>query len=95
MGCSPWGLKELDMNEQLTLSLSGSQVVRLLTMMSLSGPFKLASGGFMAAPPLISNCLNLLFGTQVRSWRLESYLWGTKQPLFPGSPSSPARHQKH
>ena len=159
------------MTEQLTLSLSGSQVVRLLSSMSLSGPFKLASGGFgrrqwqptpillpgkshgcrslvgcspdftftfhfhalekemathssvpawripgtaepgglpsmgshrvehnwsdlaaaaaagfVAAPPLISNCSNLLFGTQVRSWRLESYLWGTKKPLYPGAP---------
>ena len=74
MGCSPWDHKESGTTEQLTLSLSGSQVVRLLTLMSLSGPFKLASGGFMAAPPLISNCSNLLFGTHVRSWRLESYL---------------------
>ena len=34
------------MTEQLTLSRSGSQVVRLLSSMRLSGPFKLASGGF-------------------------------------------------
>ena len=31
-----------------------------------------ASGGFLAAPPLISNCLNLPFGTQERSRRLDS-----------------------
>ena len=28
----------------------------------------------MAAPPLISNCWNLPFGTQGRSWRLEPCL---------------------
>ena len=31
-----------------------------------------ARGGFLAVPPLISNCSNLPFGTQERSWRLES-----------------------
>ena len=40
-------------------------------LMSFSGPFNLASGGFLAAPPLICN---LPFGTQGRSWRLESCL---------------------
>ena len=41
-------------------------------LMSFSGPFNLASGGFLAAPPLISICSDLPFGTQGRSWRLES-----------------------
>ena len=49
----------------------------LLILMSFSGPFNLASGGFLAAPPLISNCLNLPFGTQGRSWRLEFCLQET------------------
>ena len=31
----------------------------------------LASGSFLAAPPLISNCLSLPCGTQRRSWRLD------------------------
>ena len=47
---------------------------RLLILISFSGPFNLASGGFLAAPPLISNCLESPFGTQGRSWRLESCL---------------------
>ena len=50
--------------------ISGS----LLILMSFSGPFNLASGGFLAAPPLTINCLNLPSGTQRRSWRLESCL---------------------
>ena len=53
---------------------AGSQVVALRILMSLSGPFNFASGGFLAAPPLISNCSTLPFGTQGRSWRLESCL---------------------
>ena len=53
---------------------AGSQVVGLLILVSFSGPFNLASDGFLAAPPMISNCLNLPFGTQGRSWRLESCL---------------------
>ena len=51
---------------------AGSQVVSSLILMSFSGPFNLASGGFLAAPPLISNCSNLPSGTQGRSKRLES-----------------------
>ena len=40
--------------------------------MNFSGPYNLASGGgFMAVPPLISNCFSLPFGTQGHhgSWR--------------------------
>ena len=37
----------------------------------------LASGGFLAVSPLMSNCLNLPFGTQGRSQRLESPLQET------------------
>ena len=37
----------------------------------------LASGGFLAALSFISNCLNLGFGTQGTSWRLESCLQET------------------
>ena len=37
----------------------------------------LASGGFLAAPPLMSNCSNLPFGAQGRSQRLESSLQET------------------
>ena len=44
---------------------------------------------------LISNCLNLTFGTQRRSWRLESvpHKQGTRDMeslLCPGSPEAPA-----
>ena len=35
-----------------------------VALMSLSGHFHLASGGFLAAPSLISNCWNLPFETQ-------------------------------
>ena len=53
---------------------AGSQLVSLLILMSFSGPFNLAPGGSLAAPSLISNCSNLPFGTQGRSWRLnEAY----------------------
>ena len=55
----------------------------LLILTSFSGPFNLASGSFLAAPSLISNCSNLPFGTQGRSWRLESCLqeMGDKEKL--------------
>ena len=39
----------------------------LLILMSFSGPFNLASGAFLAASPLISNCSIPPFGTQERS----------------------------
>ena len=54
--------------------VQGLRWLGLLILMSFSGPFNLASGGFLAAPSLISNCLNPPFGTQHRSWRLESCL---------------------
>ena len=38
-------------------------MVGLLIFKSFSGPFKVASRGFLAASPLISNCPNLPFGT--------------------------------
>ena len=63
---------------------------------------------FLAAPPLslhpipsqISNSLNLLFGTQGRSWRLKSipYKQGTgdtERLLSPGAPQSPVQFQCH
>ena len=59
--------------------------------MSFPGPFNLASGGLSAASPLITNCSNLPFGTQGRSWRLESCLqeMGDKKASMPGSPTGP------
>ena len=71
---------------------AGSQ--GLLILRSFRGPFNLASGGFLAAPPLISNCLNLPCGTQGRSWRLESCLQemgDKKRPPCSGAPQGPAR----
>ena len=40
------------------------------------------SGGFMAVPPLISNCLILPIGTQDGhgDWGLVYQKWGTKRP---------------
>ena len=67
----------------------------LLISMSFSDSFNLASGGFLVAPPLITNCSNLSFGTQGRSWRLESVprnkKWGTERHLCPGTPQGPAQ----
>ena len=67
----------------------GVQVVSLLILMSFSGPFNLASGGFLSAPPLTSNFSNLPFGTQGRSWRLEPCLQetGDKKASMPRSPT--------
>ena len=61
---------------------------------------------FLTAPPLslhplpslISNCLNLPFGTQERSWRLESVpykqeMGNTERLPCPGAPQRPARFQ--
>ena len=64
-------------------------MVGFLISMGSSGPFDLAAGGFVAAPPLISNCSNLPFGTQGRSWRLESCLQetGDKKASVPRSPT--------
>ena len=46
----------------------------LLILINFSSPFNLASGGFLAVAPLISNCWDPPFGIQERSWRLESCL---------------------
>ena len=61
----------------------------LLILMTFSGPFNLASGDFLAAPPLISYCSHLPFGTQERSWRLESWVqeMGDKKASMPRSPT--------
>ena len=63
----------------------------LLVLISFSGPFNLAAVGFMAALPLISECLNLLFQTQGRSWRLEScpQKMRDKKAWMPKSPTGP------
>ena len=50
-------------------------------------------------PPLISNHLNLLFGTQGRSWSLECVpykqeMGGTERHLCSGAPQGPARSEK-
>ena len=77
---------------------AGSQVVALLILMSFFGPFNLASGGCLAALPLISNCSTLPFGTQGRSWRLESCLQETgdkKKLLCPGPAQGPTRFHYH
>ena len=76
---------------------AGSQEVGLLISMSFSGPFNLASGGFLGAPPLISNCSNMPFGTQGRSWRLETCLqeMGGKKPPCPGAPQGPPQFKYH
>ena len=51
----------------------------------------LAPGGFLAAPPWLATVQNLPFGTQGRSWRLESCLqeMGDKKASVPRSPTGP------
>lgn len=61
-------------------------MVDLLILMSFSGQFNLASSDFLAASPLISNCLNSLFGTQEdhndhHGWSLAYKKWGAERPL--------------
>ena len=62
----------------------------LLILMSFSGPFNLAWGGFLAAPPLLKNCLKPPVGTQGWSWRQEI---GDRKVSVPGSPISPVWFQ--
>ena len=66
-------------------------MVGLLILMRFSGPFNLASSGFLAASPLISNRSNLSFGTQGRSWKLESCLqeMRDRKASMPRSPTGP------
>ena len=87
--CSPWGCR---VRHNWETKQQGSQVVRLLTLMSFSGPINLASSAFLTVPPLNSNCLNLPFETQGRSWSPESCVQKTgdrKSTLHPGAPQTP------
>ena len=56
---------------------TGSQVVSFLNLMSFSDSSNLASGGFLAASPLICNCLELREGH--RGWSVAYRKWGTKK----------------
>ena len=65
----------------------------LLILISLSGPFSLAQ---LVSWLLLSWLVTvLLFRTQRKSWRLESYYkkWQTKRPSCPGVLQGPAWHQ--
>ena len=72
-------------------SLISSQVVRFPYLDELLYLFNLASGDFLAATPLISNCFGPPFGTQGKSWKLESYLpeRGDQRAPTPESPIGP------
>ena len=60
---------------------------------SLSGPFNLASGGFVANSPLISNCSALWNSEKVmKSGVLPTRNGGLKRPPCPGVPQGPAQH---
>ena len=80
---------------QLSNNNKGSQVVSFLILVSFSGPFNLASGGFLGASPLISNCSHLPFGTQGRSWRLGSHLKEMRgqKAFMPRSPTASSCRQ--
>ena len=56
--------------------------------MSLSSPFDLASGGFVAAPPLLAFVLIRPFKLRKChvGWSLVYKKWGTVRPLCPGIP---------
>ena len=64
----------------------------LLLLRGVSGPFNLASGGFLAAPLLMRNCSKLPLGTQEGhgDWSLACKKWGTERPR---APQCPACHQ--
>ena len=76
-------LTRLEWEQGLHSVISG---VTLLILMSFSVPFNLMSGDFLTAPPL-----NLPFGTQGRSGKLESCLWemGDRKASMPWSPTGP------
>ena len=82
LGCVE-GLHSFNLASDSLLILMNFQVpliLPLLILMSFSGFYNLVLGGFLTASPLslhplpslMSNCLNLPFGTQGRSKRLES-----------------------
>ena len=64
---------------------TGSQVVSFLNLMSFSDSSNLASGGFLAASPLICNCLELREGH--RGWSVAYRKWGTKKKKKASRPS--------
>ena len=77
--------------------LISCQVVRSPYLDDLLCPFNLASGDFLAAPPLISNCFGPPFGIQGKSWRLESCLpeRGDQRAPTPGALQGPTLFQAH
>ena len=83
-----WGLKDIVMH--ISLSRNQDPVWRLYHHLIVSPQF------LYPLPSLISNCLNLPFGTQGRSRRLnEAYILQTRNgehrtDLYSGGPQSPA-----
>ena len=87
-------------------SIKSSKILLCVSLEANQGPAPRLHYCFLAAPPLslhplpslISNCLNLPFGTQGRSWRLECVPYkqgmGDAERLpCPGSPQGPAQIQ--
>ena len=66
--------------------VSGGQ---LLILISFSGPFNLASGGFLATPSLISRPLEL--GEGHGGWSLAYKKWGTERRPSLGAPQGCTR----
>ena len=73
----------------LGLSCSG-----LLILISLSGPFSLASGGFTAAPLLISNCSALWNSEKVMEAGVLLQEMADKTAFMPRSPTGPCLASK-
>ena len=85
--CSAWGRRESDATGGLNSNsrISGGP---LLTVLGLSGPFNLASGGFIAVSLWLATMLP--FGTQRRSWSLESCPgMGNKKTSVPRTHTGP------
>ena len=85
---NPEEFDELFYSSSSRIVLLTRLVSGLLILMSFSGPFNLAPGGFLAAPSLISNCLMELREGH-GGWRPAYREWGTKTLPCPEAPRGP------
>ena len=70
---------------------AGSKVV---CSPNLSDPFSLASGGFLAAPLLVTNCSTLWNSEKVNEPGLSYRKWETKRPPYTAAPQGTSWHQR-
>ena len=76
---------------QWTIQTRWSQSRTRLSNFHFSGPFNLASGGYLAVPSFDQQLFKPALGAQRRSWRLKSCLqeMGDKKTSMSGSPRGP------